>query len=59
MWLRTLSEHDKREKEGFYMAVESLAADKERARLADFHEFEDGMVDQPLLNSETLITDNE
>jgi len=55
MWMRQLDELETRESEGFDMAVQAIAADKARKRLSEFHEYEDGEVDQPLLNSETVI----
>ena len=55
MWMRQLDELETREAEGFDMAVQAIAADKARKRLSEFHEYEDGEVDQPLLNSETVI----
>ena len=55
MWMRQLDELETREEEGFDMAVQAIAADKARKRLSEFHEYEDGEVDQPLLNSETVI----
>ena len=59
LWLRNIKDKKKREREGFDMGVQSVAADKERARLSDYHEFEDGVVDQPLLNSDTYIGEAE
>lgn len=55
MWMRQLDNLEMREKEGFDMEVQAIAADKARKRLAELHEYEDGEVDQPLLNSETVI----
>jgi hypothetical protein len=59
MWMRELDNLEAREAEGFDMAVQAIAADKARARLSDFHEYEDGEVDQPLLNSDTVIGDTD
>ena len=59
LWLRQLDDLDMREKEGFDMEVQSIAANKARARLAELHEYEDGEVDQPLLNHETLLEDTD
>lgn len=59
LWLRQLDEIETREREGFDMAVQSIAADKARKRLADYHEYVDGEVDQPLLNHETLIEEED
>lgn len=59
MWMRELDKLELREQEGFDMEVQAVAADAARKRLAEFHEFEDGEVDQPLLNSDTVITEGE
>jgi hypothetical protein len=59
MWLRQLNEQEERNREGFDMEVNRLAMEKEKRRLAEYHEYEDGEVDQPLLNSETLIRETE
>ena len=55
MWMRQLDNIEMREKEGFDMEVQAIAAEKARKRLAELHEYEDGEVDQPLLNSDTVI----
>jgi hypothetical protein len=57
MWMRELDKLENKEKEGFDMEVQSIAADKARERLSDFHEYEDGEVDQPLLNTDTVINE--
>jgi hypothetical protein len=54
-WLRIASKLANKEKEGFDMEVQAIAADKARASLAEFHQYEDGEVDQPLLNMDTLL----
>lgn len=59
MWMRQLDTLEMREKEGFEMEVQAIAAQKARKRLSEFHEYEDGEVDQPLLNSDTVIEDTE
>lgn len=43
---------------GIEMEKMRLAMEKEKERLSDFHKFEDGDVDQPFLNSETVKDDN-
>jgi hypothetical protein len=55
MWMRQLDNLEVREREGFDMEVQAIAADKARLRLGELHEYEDGEVDQPLLNSDTVI----
>lgn len=57
MWLRELDDIQVREREGFDMEVQAIAANKVRAKLSEFHKFEDGEVDQPLLNSESVINE--
>lgn len=54
MWLRELEKIDVREKEGFDMEVQAIAAAKARKELAEYHEYRDGMVDRPLLNADTI-----
>ena len=57
-WLRQLQDLEVREKEGFDMEVHRVAAEKAVDKLAKYHEYEDGTVDQPVLNADTLIEDN-
>ena len=37
------------------MEVHRVAAEKAMDKLAQYHEYEDGTVDQPMLNSDTFI----
>ena len=39
------------------MEINRLAANKALEKLADYHTFEDGLVDQPFLNSDTVKDD--
>ena len=55
LWMRQLDTLEAKEREGYDMEVQAIAADKARERLADFHEYEDGEVDQPLLNTDTVM----
>ena len=55
MWMRQLDNLETREREGYDMEVQAIAADKARLRLSELHEYEDGEVDQPLLNSDSVI----
>ena len=57
-WLRQLDEKALREKEGFDMEVHKVAAEKAVKRLGGYHEYEDGTVDQPVLNADTLIEED-
>ena len=54
MWMRELDTLEMKEKEGFDLMAQSVAADKAEARMSDYHKFEDGEVDRPLLNSDTI-----
>ena len=54
-WLRQLGDKDVRKKEGFDMEVHRVASEKAVERLSEYHEYEDGIVDQPSLNADTLI----
>lgn len=58
-WLRQLDTMEAKSREGFEMEVHALAADKERKRLGELHEYQDGEVDQPLLNSQNLIVEGD
>ena len=53
-WLRQLSDKDVRRKEGFDMEVHRVASEKATERLSSYHEYEDGTVDQPILNADTM-----
>lgn len=53
-WLRQLDDKQVREKEGFDMEIHRVAAEKAVSKLGEYHEYEDGTVDQPILNSNTL-----
>jgi len=52
--MRQLDDLEVKDKQGFDMEVNRVAANKARERLSEYHEFEDGLVDQPLLNTETV-----
>lgn len=55
LWMRQLDTLEAKEREGYDMEVQAIAADKARERMSDFHEYEDGEVDQPLLNTDTVM----
>ena len=57
LWLRQLDDLDTREAEGYDMEVQSIAADKARRNLSQPHEYVDGALDYPLLNSDTVKND--
>ena len=54
-WLRQLDSKEFRQQEGFDMEVHRVASEKAMDKLAQYHEYEDGTVDQPMLNSDTFI----
>jgi len=59
-WLEELIENPERRKEmGLAMEKMRLACIKEEQRLGEYHEYEDGKVDQPLLTDKTVREDNE
>ena len=41
------------------MEVHRVAANKANERLSQLHQYEDGTVDQPILNADTLIEEEE
>ena len=41
------------------MEVHRVASEKAVEKLAEYHEYEDGTVDQPILNADTMIDDKE
>jgi len=59
LWLRKLDDLEEKEREGFDMEVQAIAADRARERMSELHQYEDGEVDQPLLNSKTVIRDED
>ncbi len=55
--IKTLDQRYMREKEGRQMELMKLAAEKVAKDLGEYTEYEDGTVDQPFLNSDTLPED--
>lgn len=47
------------ETEGKYLEKMRLAMEEEKKRLSDYHTYEDGAVDRPFLNSETVFYEQE
>lgn len=59
-WIEDLIENPQTRKAlGIKMEKMRLATEKEEKRLADYHKYDDGMVDQPILNHRTVKDDNE
>ena len=48
-----------REREGFDMEVMSTSADKSLKELSEYHKYNDGMVDMPMLTPETILEKEE
>jgi hypothetical protein len=53
-WLRQLEDEDLRKKEGYEIEIHRIAADKSIEKLKEFHTFENGEIDQPFLNADTI-----
>lgn len=53
-WLKAIQEMDERDKEGKELLLLREATYREKERLGEYHEYMDGIVDQPLFNSETV-----
>jgi len=59
-WMRKLIERPEIRRDiGIKMEKMRLATEVEMVRLADWHKYEDGKVDQPFLTPETVMDDNE
>ena len=53
-WLKQLDNEEFRKREEESMEVNRLAADKALEKLSEYHTFEDGTVDQPFINADTI-----
>lgn len=53
-WLKQLDDIEVRKREGIDMEIHRMAADKAVEDLSDYHKYEDGTVDQPFLNADTV-----
>ena len=53
-WLRQLDDEDLRKREGNEMEIHRLAANKAIEKLKELHTFENGEIDQPFLNADTI-----
>ena len=53
--IKILDEREAREREGRHMEIMKLAGEKAMEDLSEYTEYEDGTVDQPFLNYETII----
>ena len=57
--MKVLDEKDSRKKEGRQIELMRLAADKKKQDLGEYPEFEDGTVDNPLLNAESITEEDD
>ena len=55
--IRMLEDEEVREREGKEMAILSLATEKVKLKLQEYHNYQDGVVDQPLLTPESVNHD--
>lgn len=55
--IRMLEDEEIREKEGRQMEILSLATAKAKSQLYDYHNYQDGVVDKPFLNAESVKND--
>jgi hypothetical protein len=51
---KVLRDPDFFEEQGKYIEKMRMALEKEKERLSDYHKYEDGTVDQPLLTPDTV-----
>lgn len=52
--IRMLEDEEVREKEGREMEILTMAASKAKQKLYDYHNYQDGVIDKPFLNSESV-----
>jgi hypothetical protein len=57
-WIKALNDDDYRAAESRRAELFTVAMQKEKTRLSNYHTFDDGMVDQPVLSSDTILDDN-
>lgn len=56
--IRMLEDEDIREKEGRQMEILSMSTAKQKEKLMDYHEYQDGTIDIPILTPEAIIAKN-
>lgn len=56
--IRMLEEEEIREKEGRQLEILKMATDKFRSTLYDLHSYQDGQLDRPILNAESVQEDD-
>lgn len=52
--IKSLMDEKTRKSEGLELALRNLAADKELSRLSEYHIYDDGIADKPILNHQTV-----
>jgi len=57
--IRMLEDEDIREKEGRQLEILKMATDKFKNDLYDLHEYQDKELDRPILNSDSVLRDND
>ena len=53
-WLKQLDDPEVRKREGIDIEINRIAADKSIEEMSEYHTYEDGSVDQPFLNANTI-----
>lgn len=57
-WIKSLQDDDYRTAESRRAELFTVAMKKENTRLSEYHEYDDGMIDQPILSCDTILDDN-
>ena len=57
--IRMLEDEEIREKEGREMVILNMATDKAKQKLSEYHTYQDGKIDMPLLTPENVLNNNE
>lgn len=58
-WMRSLEDSRKRKRYGLEVELLKMASEKAVEELSEWHEYEDGTIDQPFLTAETVKGDEE
>ena len=58
-WLKQLDDPEVRKREGIDMEINRIAADKSVDAMSEYHTYEDGSIDQPFLNANTIKEEEE
>ena len=57
--IRMLEDEEIREKEGREMEILSMATEKMKNKLYEYHTYEDGVVDRPFLTPDSVLSDKD